>query len=425
MTTCWSSYPFAADESIGVMQAVRPSGKVTATLVNYGIHAEELGFSDDNQDRLHLSSDWHHFARVALERQFGGMAMTMAGSVGSVEMPQVYPTARDHTPTGVYSSTGNGGCRTIYRNDSTAAPYGYHSSTQLRGEAVARWAATALAAGRWSHTTTIHYRRDTFFVPLQNALFALGGAFGVIPGKDGYLDGRLLTRNATGAVDPPAQANEFKTEVAWYRIGDADFVSAPGELFPYTYARDFGGPADQAVPDGASPPPWIMSRLSQRYRFVEGLGEDMVGYLFPKTNAVGVPRTLDGADDTDRFGCGHSDDGEAAADDAGGIVARHLAALLPTTPDWTVPGRYVWTDGTRHRSPLGEGGQACTGTANTFVPGPGARGIAFYGYTVDVDGREWRWMDLHGQAEAAPSTQTRGVINREGHRIWIDVFPNV
>ena len=72
-----------------------------------------------------------------------------------------------------------------------------------------------------------------------------------------------------------------------------------------------------------------MSRLSQRYRFVEGLGEDMVGYLFPKTNAVGVPRTLDGADDTDRFGCGHSDDGEAAADDAGGIVARHLAALLP------------------------------------------------------------------------------------------------
>jgi hypothetical protein len=424
LTTCWSSYPFAADEAVGVMQAVRPSGKVTATLVNYGIHAEELGFSDDDQDRLHLSSDWPHFARQALEQQFGGMAMTMAGSVGSVEMPQVYPTPRDHTPTGLYSSTGNGGCRTIYRNDTTAAPYGYHSSNQRRGEAVARWAAIALASGRWSHTTTIHYRRDTFFMPLENALLALGGAFGVIPGKDGYLDGRLLTRNAAGAVDPPAQANEFKTDVVWYRIGDADFVSAPGELFPFTFARDFGGPADQAVPDGASPPPWIMSRLSQRYRFVEGLGEDMVGYLFPRTNAVGVPRSLDGAEDTDRFGCGHSDDGEAPADDGGGIVARHLAALLPATRDWTVPGRYVWTDGTRHRSPLGEGGQACTGPANTFVPGPGARGIAFFGFTVNVDGREWRWMDLHGQAEAAPSTQTRGVVNREGHRIWLDVFPD-
>ena len=178
------------------MQAVRPSGKVTATLVNYGIHAEELGFSGDDQDRLHLSSDWHNFARRALEQRFGGMAMTMAGSVGSVEMPQVYATLRDHTPTGVYSSTGNGGCRTIYRNDTTAAPYGYHSSTQQRGEAVARWAASALATGQWSRSSTIAYRRTTFFVPLQNALFAFGGALGVIPGKDGYLDGQLLTRNA-------------------------------------------------------------------------------------------------------------------------------------------------------------------------------------------------------------------------------------
>ena len=62
LTPCWSSYPFAADEPIGVLQAVRPRGTVIATLVNYGIHAEELGFSDDDQDRLHLSSDWPHFA---------------------------------------------------------------------------------------------------------------------------------------------------------------------------------------------------------------------------------------------------------------------------------------------------------------------------------------------------------------------------
>ncbi|MGZ4797288.1 MAG: hypothetical protein ACXV8T_15470 [Acidimicrobiia bacterium] len=424
LTTCWSSYPFAADESIGAMQAVGTNGRVIATLVNYGIHAEELGFSDDAQDRLHLSSDWPNFTRQKLEAYYGGMAMTMAGSVGSVEMPQVYPANRDHTPTNLYSSTGNGGCRTIYTNDATRAPYGYHASTQARGETIARWAVWALATGRWSRSDTIRFRRDTFFMPLENALFALGGAFGVIPGKDGYLDGVKLTRNAAGAVDPIVVANEFQTEVAWYRIGDADFVSAPGELFPFTYARDFGGPADQAVPDGGSPPPWIMARLSQRYRFVEGLGEDMVGYLFPKTNAVGVPRTLDGADDTDRFGCGHSDDGEAAADDAGGIAATHLAALLPTTKDWTVTGRYVWVDGTQHRSPLGEGGQACTGPGNTFVPGPGARGVAFGGHTITVDGRAWRWMDLHGQAEAAPSTQTRGVISRDGQRVFLDVFPD-
>ena len=425
MTSCWSSYPFVADESIGVMQALRPNGQVVATLVNYGIHAEELGFSDDNQDRLHLSSDWPHFARQRLESYFGGMAMTMAGSVGSVEMPQVYGTIRDHTPTNLHSSAGNGGCRTIYRTDDSLVPYGYHASTQARGEAIARWSVWALATGNWSKSDAIRSRRATFFMPLENALFAFGGSFGVLPGKNGYVDGRVITRNAAGVADPFEIANEFQTDVVWYRIGDADFVSAPGELFPFTYARSFGGPADQAVPDGIDPPPWIMARLSQPYRFVEGLGEDMVGYLFPKSNAVGVPLTLDGADDRDRFGCGHSDDGEAAASDAGGIAAKQLASLLPSTPDITRVGRYVWADATRHRSPLGEGGQACTGPANTFVPGPGAVGITTPDGTVTVDGSRWFWMDLHGQKEGAPSTQTRGVIDRHGHRIWLDVFPEL
>ena len=424
MTSCWSSYPFVGDESIGVMQAVRPNGKVIATLVNYGIHAEELGFSDDNQDRLHLSSDWPHFARQKLEADFGGMAMTMAGSVGSVEMPQVYPTIRDQSPTSLYSSVGNGGCRTIYRTDDSRVAYGYHASTQARGEAIARWSLWALALGNWSHSDAIRTRRSTFFMPLENALFALGGSFGVIPGKDGYVDGRKLTRNAAGAVSPFELANQFQTDVAWYRIGDADFVSAPGELFPFTYARSFQGPGDQAVPDGGAPPPWIMAELSAPYRFVEGLGEDMVGYLFPKSNAVGVPATLDGADDRDRFGCGHSDDGEASAKDGGGLAATQLATLLPATDDRISTGRYVWADGTRHRSPLGEGGQACTGPANTFVPGPGASGVATAAGVTTVDGRHWFWMDLHGQKEASASTQTRGIIDRHGHRIFLDVFPD-
>lgn len=423
MTSCWSSYPFVADESVGVMQAVRPNGRVLATMVDYGIHAEELGFSDDAQDRLHLSSDWPHFARQRLEAHFGGMAMTMAGANGSVEMPQIYGTIRDLTPTDLHSSTGNGGCRTIYRTDDSIVPYGYHASTQARGEAIARWSIWALATGSWSQSDTIRTRRSTFFMPLENALFALGGSFGVLPGKDGYVDGRKLTRNAAGVADPFEIANEFQTDVAWYRIGDADFVSAPGELFPYTYARSFGGPTDQAVPDGVEPPPWIMAKLSQPYRFIEGLGEDMVGYLFPKSNAVGVPLTIDGADDHDRFGCGHSDDGEAAARDAGGIAARQLAALLPRTRDLIRPGRYLWWDGTSHRSPLGEGGQACTGPANTFIQGPGARGITTPEGWFTVDNTVWFWMDLHGRREAAPSTQTRGVIDRHGHRIWLDVFP--
>jgi hypothetical protein len=439
LVPCWSSYPYTADEQIAVLQAEDRHGRVIATLVNYGIHAEELGFSDDSQDRLHLSSDWHHFARTTLESHYGGMAMTMAGAVGSVEMPQVYLSPRDFTPVSEYSSSGNGGCRTIYATDDTRVPYGYELSTRSRGEHVATWAEKALERGHVSRSNVIEARRKTFFLPLENALFSLGAAIGVIPEKDAYLNGQKLSRSPSGAVLSSELPNQFLTDALWLRIGDAEFVNAPGEVFPYTYVRDFGGPSDQAVPDGAAPPDWVMPRLSQRFRFIVGLGDDMIGYIFPKTNAVGVPLSLSNTSDVDRFGCSHSDDGEAAARAAGDLVVATLISILPEnmSDDTIQTGRYVWRDGTLHRSPLGEGGQACQGPGNTFVGAPGGAATGVWALppgttqfaphvgeriTVQSEG-DWRWMDLRGRPQERPSTQTRGVINREGRRIWLDVFP--
>ncbi|HTF33558.1 MAG TPA: hypothetical protein VK714_07645 [Myxococcota bacterium] len=436
---CWSSYPYAADEQIGVMQAEDRHGHVIATLVNYGIHAEELGFSDDSQDRLHLSSDWHHFARKTLESRYGGVAMTMAGAVGSVEMPQVYPSPRDFTPVDLYSSSGNGGCRTIYATDNTRVPYGYELSTRSRGERIATWAETALKRGHVSRSSVIDARRKTFFVPLENALFAAGAAFGVLPEKDAYLDGQKLSRLPDGFISPLVIPNQFVSDALWLRIGDAEFVNAPGEVFPYTYVRDFGGAADQAVPDGAAPPDWVMPRLSQPFRFIIGLGDDMIGYIFPKTNAVAVPMSFDNISDVDRFGCSHPDDGEAAATEAGDLVVAALVSILPksTSDDVVRTGRYVWRDGTLHRSPLGEGGQACQGPGNTFVAAPGGAATEVWilppgttqfaphvgeRITVEPEGW-WRWMDLRGRPQQQPSTQTRGVIDRDDRRIWLDVFP--
>jgi len=429
LTTCWSSYPYVADEEIGALQARAVSdGHVIFTLANYGIHAEELGFSSTAQDALHLSSDWHHFARTALEAHYGGMAITLAGAVGSVEMPQVYPAARSFAPVDEYSSSGNGGCRTIYANDSTAVPYGYTLSTEARGEAVASWTETALAQGADSTTGAVRVQTRRFFVPLDNALFALGSAFGVIAGKTAYLDGVVVPRSATGA-EIGGPGNEFQTDVFWLRIGDGGFASAPGELFPYTFIRSFAGPDDEATPDPTwSPPAWIMARMNTRWRFIVGLADDMIGYMFPRTNAVGVP-TLSDLDppDVDRFGCSHSDDGEAAAVGAGDLVAQELTKVMPRAHDQIVTGRYVWSDDTLHRSPVGDGGQACTGPGNTFVPAPGggATGVAIGSTRLTVDGVNLRWMDATGQPQSAPSTQTRGVIDSSGHRTWIDVFPDV
>jgi hypothetical protein len=443
---CWSSYPFVADENVGVMQARDKNGNAIATLLDYGIHAEELGFSDDDQDRLHLSSDWHHFAREAIERQFGGVAITMAGAVGSVEMPKVFDSSRSFVPTMLHSVQGNGGCRTIYDTSGTYASYGYTVSTEARGERLAQWAARALLAGADSRSRAIAFGRQSLFLPLDNELFVLGGLLGIFPYKDSYQDGVLVPHAPNGS----ASGDEFKTDVAWYQIGDAEFVTSPGEVFPFTYVHDFSGPADLAVPQYGPPHGWVMASLTRRWRFIEGLGEDMAGYIFPRSNAVDVPTPAHLANDpgdVDQFGCGHSDDGEAAAEAAGDIVNDAILAMLPrngSAAEKVRVGRYVWTDGSLHRNPIGEGRLGCDAASSTFDAAPDGGAIGVWvlppGVTTFAPGigKVYRlgstafgpprpglqWMDLRGQPQAAAGMQTRGVILNGRRRIWVDVFPD-
>jgi hypothetical protein len=444
---CWSSYPFVADESVGVMQAREPaSGQVIATLVNYGIHSEELGFSNDAEDRLHLSSDWPHFARQALEQFYGGTAVVMAGAVGSVEMPKVFDDARSFMPVDTHSIPGNGGCRTIYDTSGPYAPYGYTLSNQARGERIALWAARALDAGEPSRSSTIAFARTSLFVTLDNVLFKAAGAAGVFTYKKIYMNGVEQPQAPNGSEN----GDQVKTDIGWFQIGDGQFVTTPGELFPFTYARDFSGVDDLAVPEFGPPHGWVMAAMTAKWRFIEGLGEDMVGYIFPRSNAVGVPTTDNPEpDDTDRFGCGHSDDGEAANAAAGDVLNDALLPLLPVPPLRRNPleqiraGRYIWSDGSLHRSPMGEGRHGCDDATRVFTPAPDGGAIGVWVLPAGVTefargvGKIYRlrpsalgpvrhsahWMDLRGQAADVPSTQTRGVRLGRKRKIWIDVFP--
>jgi len=447
LVPCWSSYPFVADETVGAMQARDAKGHVIATLVNYGIHAEELGFSDDDQDRLHLSSDWHHFARAALEAHYGGVAVSMAGAVGSVEMPKVFDALRSFVPVGEHSVPGNGGCRTIYDTSGTPVAYGYTLSNEARGERVATWAERALDAGADSVSSTIAFGRKALFVNLDNAIFQIGGALGVFPYKDVYVNGVQSPRTPDGKE----QGNQFKTEVAWYTIGDAQFVTTPGELFPYTYVHDFSGPDDLAVPANGPVHGWVMAALGARWRFIEGLGEDMIGYIFPKSNAVDVPTFAHlGNDpgDVDRFGCGHSDDGEAAAEGGGDLLNDAILSILPAprsrAADTVQVGRYVWSDGTLHRSPVADGRFGCDSASGAFTLAPDGGAIGVWVLPPGVTqfkrgvGRIYllrptafgrvrstvHWIDVHDLPQPdGPTTQTRGIGIGRRHHVWVDVFP--
>ena len=365
------------------MQARAASGAVIATLYNYGIHAEELGFSDDDQDRLHLASDWHHFARAALETLYGGVAVGMAGAVGSVEMPKVFDGARSFVPSGEHSVPGNGGCRTIYDTSGTFAPYGYTLSNEARGERVAFWAGQALDRRR---RFTLDGRSTSagrsLLMTLDNVLFQLGGTIGDLP-VQGRLHGRRA--RAEGAERRRRAATSSRPTSPGTRSATASSSPRRARCSRSPTCTTSPGPADLAFPEFGPVHGWVMASLSGRWRFIEGLGEDMLGYIFPRSNAVDVPTPAHFANDpgdVDRFGCGHSDDGEAAAEAAGDILNDAVLALLPRPhqrAERVRVGRYVWPDGSLHRNPIGEGRLGCDSASSGFVAAPGGGAIARLG----------------------------------------------
>jgi hypothetical protein len=211
--------------------------------------------------------------------------------------------------------------------------------------------------------------------------------------------------------------------VAAFRIGDGEFVAIPGEVFPFTYLRGFLGPQDLPNP-AYGLPPWLMPHMHARFRFIDGLAEDMIGYIFPRGNATGIPTTANpNPSSKDRFGCAHSDDSEAASAGAGDIIGTALVKLLDDhaqkPAENIVSGRYVLPGGILSRDPLG-GPEVKCNTDQSFAA---ARRPAT---AVQLkDGKRIKpaaWMSLSGMPQKHPDRDTRGYFDRKARRVWLDVF---
>ena len=222
-------------------------------------------------------------------------------------------------------------------------------------------------------------------------------------------------------------------------------------MFPLTFLRSFLGPDDMPCPDpnasgdcGGTPnptvscasgnpyalPPWLMPHMHTPYRFIDGLGEDMVGYIFPCGNGIGVPgeypTTNPSADATDRFGCGHSDDSEAASSDAADAVGTAAATLLDnidgasTPAEDIVTGRYLLPDSSLSRDPLGMPPSIGCSSNTSFTPSGPAIAVRRSDGTVITP---HVWMSLSGGAQpSGPDRNTRGWMDADGTRHWLDVF---
>jgi hypothetical protein len=436
MRQCWSSYPFVDDQHIPVLEAVDLHGRTIATLASVSQHAETLGFNGgtpalDAQQNW-VSSDWIHFFRASLEQRLGGVGIEMAGSVGSVESPAVYSTPISRTPQQFIDAGHPAGCRTLFKvgaqTDTAGAlhtPIGYTGETRVFGQQMAGQVAGALTSGAYynSHSNVLWGRRANICVPLGNALFALGSSLGVFANRPGY--NADCTQAMPLAPNGTTSGSSLQSQVAAFRIGDGEFISLPGEVFPFTFLRGFLGPQD--MPNPSDPlPPWLIPHMHTPFRFLDGLAEDMVGYIFPTGNAVGVP-TLSNLNpsDRDRFGCGHSDDSEAASAQSADIIGNALVPLLDHQggrPETIARGRYVLGNGTLSRDPLG-GPEIKCNTDLTFIPA--SRSAVAVKLASGRVVRPRAWMSLSGLPQTAPDRDTRGYFDAAGRRVWLDVFPDL
>ena len=261
-------------------------------------------------------------------------------------------------------------------------------------------------------------------IPLTNVLFAFGAALGVFADRPGYSD-NCTVQNPV-APNGATSGNELLSDVAAFRIGDGTFASVPGETFPFTFLGSFLGPEDMPYPQYGLPA-WIMPDMHTPYRFIDGLAEDMLGYMFPQGNGVGVPGEANDTNGTDRFGCGHSDDSESTGSQTADIVGQGLATLLTQNggqPEKVVEGRYVLANGTLSRNAQGTPDSLKCNVDTTFAASAAVavwEAGGAHGHVV----HPFAWMSLSGRPQAAPDRNTRGWISSDGARHWLNVFPDI
>ncbi len=422
---CWSSYPFVDDQLMPTLQAVATNGRVIATLGDVSQHAETLGFNPDPQQRTWISADWPHFFRSSLEQRYGGVAIEMAGSVGSNETPEVFSKPISRVPQHFVDESHPAGCRTLFDANGTQTPVGYGQETTVLGRQLAAAVAGALdRSGRWSQSDVIWGARQNICITLTNVLFAFGAQLGVFAERPGYSDNCTVQHPV--AANGATTGDELQSQVAAFRIGDGEFASVPGETFPFTYLRGFLGPQDMPKPEFPLPP-WVLPHMHEPYRFVDGLGEDMLGYIFPRGNGVGVTGEPGSVDGPDRFGCGHSDDSESTTSQAGDVVGNGLVSVLDDAegaPEDVRVGRYVLAGGLRSRDPLGVPASIKCSVDTQFLPLHRAVGVWIAGTPAARVIVPAAWMSLSGRPQAVPDRNTRGWIDWTGRRHWLDVFPD-
>ena len=250
------------------------SGETIATLVNWHNHPDTLG----SGNRL-LSSDYPHYLRRYLERERGGVAVFVAGTVGN-QMSGLRGTPvplRDEDGRRVVETAPDGSERPVLVTEGW-------EKIRSTGYEIASAADAALDAAEPLPDADVAVTTASFDTPIDNVIHLLGTWS--VWHHDVEAEDRLRYR----WPDCRGLLGCVRAEVALIEIGDLSLLTAPGEIDP---AYALGRPeivADYGPEWGAWRFPAMAGvdhLMPGRHHGFVGSAQDYLSYMVPPADNTG------------------------------------------------------------------------------------------------------------------------------------------
>jgi hypothetical protein len=222
-------------------------------LMNWGNHPETLGGKNN-----YITSDFCHYWLSGIEKGIvydneikrkgvGGIALFMQGAIGGLM-------------TGLRISTYDPWVDQHFQKDS-------FEKARAQGYRLADLVLNQIEKGVWERIVEprIALRARTFYFPVQNKFFLLGGALGLFH--------RGIIR-----------FSKMRSEINLFTLGQAWIMTIPGEINPEIVNGGIEVPEGADYPGNPVEVPPIRKLMKGKYNFVLGLANDEVGYIMPKTH---------------------------------------------------------------------------------------------------------------------------------------------
>lgn len=246
--------PIVLDPGIRIIHVVDTESDTTlGTLISWANHAETLW-----SDNLLISSDFPHYIRDGVENG--------VRNNGRVVIPGVGGTA-------VYVNGAIGGLMTTRPNFPIPDPItneihigATFEKTRAQGLQIAKLVLNSVHGNAVESITSgkISLVSKPIFLPVDNWKFRLGFFLGILDRK---MSGWMKTA----------------TEVAAFRIGPADFIAVPGEIYPEMVNGGIEAPVGQDFNLMPQEIPPLRELMPGKFKFVLGLANDEIGYIIPKS----------------------------------------------------------------------------------------------------------------------------------------------